>query len=95
MYENAHTDTHQLVTGDETGVLKLWDLRNFGCVQTFEVKDSSSNNSTTHGSTGAKGTTKSNNSTASASKGHDSIKLKLAPLAEPVLTSFAAIYAHR
>ncbi|CAM9999174.1 unnamed protein product, partial [Phaeothamnion confervicola] len=29
--------SHLLVSGDVAGVFKLWDLRNFGCIQTFVV----------------------------------------------------------
>ena len=27
-----------MITADTTGVLKLWDLRTFGCVQTFQTE---------------------------------------------------------
>lgn len=41
--------SHELITADTSGVFKLWDVRNFSCVQTFsanlsgqqEIKDSS------------------------------------------------------
>ena len=37
---NCHAveGTHELITADTTGVLKLWDLRTFGCVQTFQTE---------------------------------------------------------
>ena len=31
--------TPQLVTADVSGVIKIWDVRNFGCVQTLTVND--------------------------------------------------------
>jgi WD40 repeat protein len=45
----AIKDTPEIITADTSGVLKLWDIRNFQCVQSFdanlsgqEVKDGSS-----------------------------------------------------
>ena len=41
---NCHAveGTHELITADTTGVLKLWDLRTFGCVQTFQTEHTKS-----------------------------------------------------
>jgi WD40 repeat protein len=34
----AVEDKHELVTADSTGMLKLWDLRTFRCIQTFTTE---------------------------------------------------------
>ena len=41
----AVEDTPEIITGDITGVLKLWDIRNFSCVQTFKQNDNDQGNS--------------------------------------------------
>eukprot|EP00953_Heterococcus_sp_UTEX-ZZ885_P012901 7376-Heterococcus_DN1.PRE.4 len=38
---HATSDTPQLLTADESGVFKLWDIRNFACIQTFEIDNES------------------------------------------------------
>ena len=37
---NCHAveGTHELITADNLGVMKLWDLRTFGCIQTFQTE---------------------------------------------------------
>lgn len=35
----AVEDTPEIITGDITGVFKLWDIRNFSCVHTFKRND--------------------------------------------------------
>ncbi|KAJ8600632.1 hypothetical protein CTAYLR_006915 [Chrysophaeum taylorii] len=35
---HAVEGTHEVITGDSQGLLKLWDLRNFQCVQTFTTR---------------------------------------------------------
>ncbi|CAM9732893.1 unnamed protein product, partial [Choristocarpus tenellus] len=32
---STDANMHQLITADSDGICKLWDLRNFSCVQTF------------------------------------------------------------
>jgi len=41
----AVEDTPEIITGDITGVFKLWDIRNFSCVQTFKQNDNDQGNS--------------------------------------------------
>lgn len=36
----AVPDSPQILTADKAGVVKVWDIRNFGCVQAFHVEDS-------------------------------------------------------
>lgn len=40
----AVEDTPEIITGDITGVFKLWDIRNFSCVQTFKQNENDQGN---------------------------------------------------
>lgn len=47
----AVDDRPQVITADVTGVLKLWDLRNYRCVQTFSTEHTSGDVDDLHGMT--------------------------------------------